>query len=383
MKKYGFSTTCIHSGEEGKYDIDVTPPIHLSSTFLWKRDDQKFLYSRINNPTREVLEEKMSVLEDGAASLVFSSGMAAISSVILTFTLSGGEIVASEDLYGGTKKFLLNIAPRWGIITRFVDMRDPFKIREVINEKTTLLYLETPSNPLMRLIDIKAVSKIGKDHGVKVVVDNTFASPYVQVPIELGADITIHSATKYLGGHSDLIAGVAVFRDYSDYENVLLVRNRLGSALSPFDSYLLIRSIKTLEVRMQRHCENALSIAEYLKDQVKYVDEVFYPFLKDFPQYNLARRQMMCGGGMLSFRLKTDDTLSINRFLSSLRIIKKAVSLGGVESLIEQPYSMTHAGLPEDVNRKLGITPSLIRLSVGIENSKDLIMDLENSFKNM
>ncbi len=382
MELKGFSTKCIHGGEEGKYEFDVIPPIHLSSTYQLKYEDQDFVYSRVDNPTRRVLEDKMTVLEKGVASLAFSSGIAAISTVVLSYVKPGEEVILSEDIYGGTKTLFMEVLSKRGIKYKYVDTRYADRLEDEISGDTRLIMIESPSNPMMRITDIKRVSEIAHRHGLKVAVDNTFASPYLQNPIELGADITIHSATKYLGGHSDIIAGTATFKSMEDYELVKLHRTRLGGVLSPFDSYLLLRSIKTLEVRMERHCKNAMEIAEYLSKHPK-VENVLYPFLKSFPQYDLARRQMRLGGGMISFKLYTDDQDKVDAFLNSLSIMKKAVSLGGVETLIEQPATMTHRALPDEEKERLGITPGLIRLSVGIENVEDLISDLENALRNI
>jgi len=372
----GFNTRAVHSGEEG-LGIDVVPPIHLSSTFRIESEDQDYIYTRTDNPTRRILEDKVAVLEGGKYGLAFSSGMAAISTVLLTFLSRGDKAVFTEDLYGGTKQLLNNILPRFGIEAVYVDTRDPGAVEDVM-DGAKLLYIETPTNPLMWITDIREMARIAHGNGAVLVVDNTFASPYLQRPLELGADISIHSATKYLSGHSDIIAGVAVFREEEHYLEAKRVRSRLGGSLDPFNSYLLIRSIKTLGIRVERHSENAYEIAKWL-DQHPKVEEVLYPFLEGFPQYSLARRQMAMGGGMISFRLATEDQEGIDRFLDSFEIITKAVSLGGVESLIQQPYTMTHASLPDEEKRRIGITRSLIRFSVGIEDVEDLIADLDNA----
>ncbi len=374
----GFDTLAIHAGEEG-LGIDVTPPIHLSSTFRIMEEEQKYVYTRIHNPTRTVLEEKLAKLENGRYALAFSSGMAAISSVLLSLLESGDTAVFTSDLYGGTKQLLTQIFPRLKINVKYVDTRYPERVVDAV-EDAKLLYIETPTNPLMWISDIEELAKIIHERDGYLVVDNTFASPYIQRPLELGADVSIHSATKYLSGHSDIIAGAAVFNDEELYNKTLLYRSRLGGALSPFDSYLLIRSIKTLGVRVERHCRNAYELARWLENHEK-VSEVLYPFLESFPQYELAKKQMRCGGGMITFRLATDDQERIDRFLDSLEIITKAVSLGGVESLIQQPYTMTHASLSEEEKLRLGITRGLIRFSVGIENVEDLKRDLAKALE--
>lgn len=371
-----FDTLCIHAGEES-LEYDVTPPIHLSSTFKIRDINQRFLYSRTDNPTRAALEDKLAIIEGGKYALAFSSGMAALSTVFMTVLSSGDTLILSKDLYGGTKHLCNHILPRFGIKAKYVDTRDPDNVEKEIGD-AKLVHIETPSNPMMWISDIREIADIAHRHGALLSVDNTFASPYIQRPLELGADISIHSATKYLSGHSDIIAGAAIFRDEELYEKAKVIRSRLGSSLSPFDSYLLLRSIKTLGIRMERHSRNAYEIARFLEDHPKVV-EVLYPFLESFPQYSLAKKQMRLGGGMITFRLGTDDQEKIDRFLDSFHIIAKAVSLGGVESLIEQPYTMTHASLPEDEKHELGIFKGTIRFSVGIEDPEDLIDDLSNA----
>ena len=378
--KYGFNTSCIHAGEEN-LELDVTPPIHLSSTFKIRSMEQRYIYTRTDNPTRAALEEKLAVLENGRYALAFSSGMAAISTVFLSLLSKGDKIILSEDLYGGTKYLANNVLPRFGIKVEYVDTRDLNKVEDAARD-AKLIHIETPSNPMMRISDIKGIGEIARKYGAYLTVDNTFASPYIQRPLDLGADVSIHSATKYLSGHSDIIAGAAIFKDENLYNKVKTLRSRLGSSLPPFDSYLLLRSIKTLGIRMERHSYVAMKLAEFLEGHEK-VEYVLYPFLDSFPQVDLARRQMRLGGGMMTFKLKTDDNEKIERFLNSLKIISKAVSLGGVESLIQQPYNMTHRGLTHEEKVRLGITPGVIRFSVGIEDPEDLIQDLLKGFENI
>ncbi len=375
-----FDTLCIHAGEES-LELDVTPPIHLSSTFKIKDIEQRFLYSRTDNPTRAILEEKMAAIENGRYALAFSSGMAAISTVFLTILSAGDTVLLSKDLYGGTKHLCTHILPRYGIKVKYVDTRDPGNVEKEIGD-AKLVHIETPSNPMMWISDIKEIAEIAHRHGALLSVDNTFASPYIQRPLELGADISIHSATKYLSGHSDIIAGVAIFKDEELYNQAKTLRSRFGSPLSPFDSYLLLRSIKTLGIRVERHSSNAYKLAKFLEDHPK-VTEVLYPFLESFPQYSLAKKQMRLGGGMITFRLSTDDQERINRFLDSFHIISKAVSLGGVESLIQQPYTMTHASLSEEEKHELGIYRGTIRFSVGIEDPEDLIEELSKALESI
>ncbi len=375
-----FDTLCIHAGEES-LELDVTPPIHLSSTFKIKDIEQRFLYSRTDNPTRAILEEKMAAIENGKYALAFSSGMAAISTVFLTILSAGDTVLLSKDLYGGTKHLCTHILPRYGIKVKYVDTRDPENVEKEIGD-AKLVHIETPSNPMMWISDIKEIAEIAHQHGALLSVDNTFASPYIQRPLDLGADISIHSATKYLSGHSDIIAGVAIFKDEELYNQAKTLRSRFGSPLSPFDSYLLLRSIKTLGIRVERHSSNAYKLAKFLEEHPK-VNEVLYPFLESFPQYSLAKKQMRLGGGMITFRLSTDDQEKINRFLDSFHIISKAVSLGGVESLIQQPYTMTHASLSEEEKHELGIYRGTIRFSVGIEDPEDLIEELSKALESI
>jgi len=375
-----FDTLCIHAGEES-LEYDVTPPIHLSSTFKIKDINQRFLYSRTDNPTRAVLEEKLAVIEGGKYALAFSSGMAAISTVFLTILSAGDKVILSKDLYGGTKYLCSYILPRFGIKIRYIDTRDPDNVEKKIGD-AKLVHIETPSNPMMWISDIKEIADIAHRHGALLSVDNTFASPYIQRPLELGADISIHSATKYLSGHSDIIAGAAIFKDEELYNKAKILRSRLGSPLSPFDSYLLLRSIKTLGVRVERHSSNAYKLAKFLDEHPKVI-EVLYPFLESFPQYILAKKQMRLGGGMITFRLATEEQDKIDRFLDSFHIISKAVSLGGVESLIQQPYTMTHASLSEEEKNDLGIYRGTIRFSVGIEDPDDLIDELSKALEHI
>ncbi len=371
-----FNTLCIHAGEE-TLEYDVTPPIHLSSTFKIKDMSQRFIYSRTDNPTRAYLEDKLAALENGRRALAFSSGMAAISTVFLTVLSHGDEVILSKDLYGGTKYLANKVLPRLGIRVRYLDTRYADQVEREFGD-AKLIHIETPSNPMMWISDIEALAEIAHRHGALLSVDNTFASPYIQRPLDLGADISIHSATKYLSGHSDIIAGAAIFKDEELYEEAKIVRSRLGSSLPPFDSYLLLRSIKTLGIRMEAHSRNAEALAEFLEIHPK-VRDVYYPFLESFPQYELAKKQMRLGGGMITFVLDTDEQDKIDQFLNSFKFISKAVSLGGVESLIQQPYTMTHASLTHEEKIELGIYPGTIRFSVGLEDIDDLKDDLSNA----
>jgi cystathionine gamma-lyase len=380
----GFTTKAIHLGRDifrGFYG-DVVAPIHLSTTFAkesLEEVDEGYVYSRTGNPTRDVLEVRLAALENAEYALAFSSGMAAESTVLLSLLGKGDHIIAFDDLYGGTKRLFNRVMDRFGIDVSYIDLRYPDKIMDVVRDSSRMLWIETPTNPLMKLADIKAISDIAHSHGLIVVVDNTFASPYFQKPLDLGADIVVHSVTKYIAGHSDVVGGAVMVNDESLYNKIKYHQNAIGAILSPFDSWLVIRGMKTLALRMERHEYNARRIASYL-DEHDYVDRVYYPGLESHPQHELARRQMTGFGGMLSFEIR-GGLEEARRFVESLKIFTLAESLGGVESLIEIPSVMTHASLSIDERRAIGLRDNLIRVSVGIEDIDDLIMDLEDGFK--
>ncbi len=383
-----FETKAIHVGEEPNLreggSGDVVIPIHLSTTFARKRVEVPtggYEYSRTANPTRDALERRLAALENARYGLAFSSGMAAETVLCLTLLKAGDHVVAFEDLYGGTKRLFNSVMSRFGISVTYVDARDPGNVRRAMRENTRVIWMETPTNPLMRLCDIGAISEIARDHGAIFVVDNTFMSPYFQRPLELGADIVVHSTTKYLNGHSDSVGGALMLSDGEMYEMLKFNQNATGAVLSPFDSYLVLRGLKTLAVRMREHERNAMRIAEYLEAH-PLVSRVHYPGLESHPQHDLARRQMSGFGGMLSFELK-GGLKEARAFLEGLEVFALAESLGGVESLIEHPGLMTHSGLPREERERLGITDSLIRVSVGIENVEDLIEDLERGFRRL
>jgi len=380
-----FETKVIHVGEEpnlreGAYG-DVVIPIHLSSTFARKEIDKPlggYTYSRSGNPTRSALEKRLAALESAKFGLAFSSGMAAISAVSFALLKPGDHVVAFDDLYSGTKRLFNEILRKqFNIEFTYVDARDVNNVRREIKGNTKLIWLESPTNPLMKLCDIREISNIAREENVSVVVDNTFMSPYFQRPLELGADIVVHSTTKYLNGHSDSIGGAVMINEEEIYERVKFYQKTLGAILSPFDSYLVLRGVKTLAVRMERHNENALRIAEYLESHPK-VKKVYYPGLRSHPQHELAKRQMYGFGGMLSFEIE-GGMREAKVFLENLKLFSLAVSLGGVESLIEHPATMTHASISKEERERIGITDSLIRMSVGIENAEDLIDDLDSS----
>ncbi len=380
-----FDTKLIHIGEEPNFreggSGDVVIPIHLSSTFARKEVDKPtagYEYSRTANPTRDALEKRLASIEDAKFALAFSSGMAAEATVLFTLVSSGQHIVAFDDLYGGTRRLFESVLRRnYGVDISYVDMRDAEAVEQSITERTALVWAETPTNPLMKLCDIKQISNICRKRGVLLVVDNTFMTPCFQKPLNLGADIVVHSTTKYLNGHSDSVGGAVMLSDAEVYEKLKFNQNAIGAILSPFDSYLVLRGIKTLAVRMKKHEENALQIAQFLQEHPS-VRRVYYPGLKSHPQYELAERQMEGFGGMLSFEI--DGGLQhAKSFLSRLKIFSLAESLGGVESLIEHPALMTHASIPQKEREQIGITDSLIRISVGIEDVEDLIFDLEQA----
>ena len=379
-KQYSLNTTLIHGGNQ----IDertgaVNIPIYQTSTY--KQDgigkNRGFEYSRTGNPTRKVLEDLIADLEGGIAGFAFASGMAAITTVLSLYK-SGDRILISHNVYGGTYRVLDKVFKNFGINYTILESEDPEYLRKAISDDVKAILLESPANPLMSITDIRAFSKIAHEKGVKVIVDNTFMTPYLQRPIELGADIVVHSGTKYLGGHSDLVAGLAVVNDKETAERLAFLQNATGGVLQPFDSFLLIRGIKTLSVRMDRHVENAYKIAKYLESNED-VSKVYYPGLETDPGYAVNSKQAKNGGAMLSFELK--DGHDLNRFFESLELINLAESLGGVESLVCHPSTMTHASIPENIRKAVGITDGLIRLSPGIEDVDDIISDLDRAIK--
>lgn len=380
---YGFSTKAIHVGEQPDFREgatgDVVVPIHLSTTFAREKvsiPTAGYEYTRSLNPTRKALESKLASLENAEYGLAFSSGLAAETTVLLALLRSGDHIVAFDDLYGGTKRLFNSIFPDFDVT--FVDATDAALVEKAIKPNTKLVWIETPSNPLLKLCDIQAVAEISKKHKLILVVDNTFLSPYFQNPLDLGADVVVHSSTKYIGGHSDVLGGAVLLNDPTYYERLQYYQNAIGAVLSPFDSYLTLRGIKTLELRLEKHQENALKIASYLEKHPKVI-KVIYPGLESHPQHALAKKQTSGFGGVLSFEIK--GTISdAERFLEKLTLFALAESLGGVESLIELPSVMTHSSVDKKVREQVGITDTLIRVSVGVENINDLIEDLEQAF---
>lgn len=378
MKNTDISTKLIHGGiSTDKYTGAVNVPIYQTSTFAQDVPGvhKGYEYSRTGNPTREALEKLIADLESGTYGLAFASGLAAITAVLFLFE-RGDKLVISDNVYGGTFRVLDKVFKQFGLSYVMVDTTDPAKVEEAIDQDVKAVYIETPTNPLLGITDIKAVADIAKKHGILSIVDNTFYTPYLQRPLEFGIDIVLHSATKYLGGHSDLVAGLVVVNDEKLAEKLYFIQNSSGGVLGPFDSFLLIRGIKTLGVRLDRHVENAEKIALYLKENPQ-VGKIYYPGLKDHPGYEINARQAKNGGAMISFELTEDH--DVNAFFRSLKLITLAESLGGVESLVCHPASMTHAAIPKEIRDEVGITEGLIRLSVGIENVEELIRDLDQA----
>ena len=379
-----FGTKAVHSGEEPDYGKsgDVVQPIHLSATFA-RRDPgvptSGYEYSRTGNPTRLALEKRLASLENATHALAFSSGMAAETTLMLSVLNKGDHIVAEKDLYGGTVRLFEKTLRRFGIKVTYVDSRTPRLVESAMNRDTRVVWLESPTNPLMHLCDLRETAKVARENGALVVVDNTFASPYVQNPLDLGADVVVHSTTKYIGGHSDVVGGAVMLSDEEKFAEVKFNQNALGAVPSPFDCFLVLRGSKTLHLRMERHSKNATAVAEFLEGHHS-IKEVFYPGLKSHPQWALAKRQMRAPGGMLSARVK-GGLPAAKRFLSRLRLFSVAESLGGVESLAEHPATMTHASLTEERRAGLGIGDDLLRFSVGIEDEEDLIQDLKNALR--
>ncbi len=374
--RYGFETRAIHIGQDPDPTTgSIIVPIYQTSTYVQEKLGQHkgYEYSRTGNPTRAALEECMASLEEGKYGLAFASGMAAETTIMYLFA-PGDHILASDDLYGGTYRLFERVLAPYGLQFSYVDMTDPASVCDHMRDNTKAVWIETPSNPLMKLIDITEVSKIAKQRGAKVIVDNTFASPYGQQPLLMGADISVHSSTKYLGGHSDAVGGVLVTSDDDAYEKLKYLQNAVGAVPGPMDCFLVLRGIKTLGIRMRAHESNARKIAEFLQQHPR-VERVRYPGLPSHPQHDLAGRQMRSFGGMISFEVKGGFD-EAERIVQGTRLFSLAESLGGVESLIEHPGVMTHASV---ANSPLQVPDNLIRLSVGIEDSDDLMRDLASA----
>jgi cystathionine gamma-lyase len=372
-----FGTKAIHGGLEPDPTTGaIMTPIYQTSTYVQEGlgVHKGYVYSRSANPTRSALESNIAAIENGKYGACFASGIAAIDCVIKMLS-PGDEVISTDDLYGGTYRIFKTIFEKYGIVFHFVDMLDMQNIKRTINANTKLIWVETPTNPMMNIIDVEATAQIAKEAGVMLAVDNTFATPYLQNPLDQGADIVMHSATKYLGGHSDVVMGALVCNDEAIAKEMYRIQNSSGAVTGPMDSFLVLRGIKTLHVRMQRHCENGEKIARWLKTHPK-VDKVYWPGFEDHPNHSVAKRQMRGYGGMISFSLKGNRLEDAKKLALGTKLFALAESLGGVESLIGHPATMTHASIPQEEREKIGIVDSLIRLSVGIEDADDLIEDL-------
>ena len=378
-----FNTKVIHAGVHPDSATGaIMTPIYQTSTYVQEEIGvhKGFEYSRTGNPTRAALENNLAALESGKYGACFGSGLAAIDCVVKMLN-PGDEVISTNDLYGGSYRIFKTIFEKYGINFHFVNMLDENNIKDKINANTKLIWIETPTNPMMNIIDIKAVVSMAKESNIKVAVDNTFATPYLQRPLELGADIVMHSVTKYLGGHSDVVMGALITNDEAIAEEMYRIQNSSGAVCGPMDSFLVLRGIKTLHLRVQRHCENGEKIAHFLADH-PLVDKVYWPGFESHPNHHIAKDQMSGFGGMISFTLKGDDMELAKAIVSKTKIFTLAESLGGVESLIGHPSTMTHASIPREERIKSGVLDSLIRLSVGVEDASDLIEDLKEAFKN-
>lgn len=379
-----FNTKVIHGNQHHDPSTGaVMPPVYQTSTFVQTSPGKplaEYEYSRAANPTRTALENALASIENGTRGLAFASGLAATDSV-MKLLKPGDEVIAMDDLYGGTYRMFARIYQEFGIKFHFVDMNDLVKFEGLINANTKLVWVETPTNPLMKLADIAEIAKITKKHKLLFAVDNTFATPYLQKPLDLGADIVMHSATKYLGGHSDVIAGALIVKDQELGEKLHFAQFATGGTLGPQDSYLVLRGIKTLHLRVQRHCENGAKVAEFLANHPK-VARVYYPGLASHPFHEIAKKQMIGGfGGMVTFTFKSGAKADAINFLEKLKVFTLAESLGGVESLANHPALMTHASIPEDKRKEIGITDDLVRLSVGVEDIDDLLADIAQALQ--
>lgn len=375
-----FNTKTIHGGqiEEKGYGA-VMPPIYQTSTYSQKTpgDHKGYEYSRTHNPTRSALESSFSSIEGGRFGLAFGSGLAAIDAVLKLLN-PGDEVISTNDLYGGSYRLFTKIFEKYGLVFHFTEMHDLSKIENLVNKNTKMIWVETPTNPMMNIVDIKGLSNISKKFKLILAVDNTFATPFLQQPLMLGADIVMHSATKYLAGHSDVVLGALIVNDQKLSEKLYFIQNASGAICGPMDSFLTLRGIKTLHVRMQRHCENAKKIANYLNSHPE-IESVYWPGFEEHPNHNIAKKQMNDYGAMISFITKGNSMSKSLKIVESLKVFTLAESLGGVESLAGHPASMTHASIPKKEREKSGVVDSLIRLSVGIEDVEDLIEDLKQA----
>lgn len=375
------ATTLIHSIPVDPLTGSVSVPIYQTSTYVQEAPgvNKGYDYARSNNPTREVLENVIAQLEGGAGASAFASGLAAIDAVVKLLQ-SGDEILAVDDIYGGAFRLFTQIYAKFGITVNYVDTTDIVNVLDAITPKTKLIWLETPTNPTLKISDIEAIAKIAKQHKVLLCVDNTFASPALQQPLKLGADLVVHSATKYLGGHSDLIAGIVVASTEELRDQIKFIQNASGAILSPHDSWLVIRGVETLDLRVQQHSRNALAVAEYLQSHPA-IGKIYYPGLPSHPNHEVVARQQAAFGGVVSFTLKNDTEEAAHAVVTATRYFKLAESLGGVKSLLCHPAQMTHKSIPADKRRAAGVADSLIRLSVGLEDAQDLIRDIEGALE--
>ncbi|HEY1025046.1 MAG TPA: cystathionine gamma-synthase [Sphingobacteriaceae bacterium] len=375
-----FGTKAIHAGQEPDPSTGaVMTPIYQTSTY-WQRspgEHKGYEYSRGTNPTRKALEDCLAALENAEHGLAFSSGMGATDAV-MKLLKPGDEVITGNDLYGGSYRVFSRIFANYGIKFHFIDLSDPSNIANYSNANTKLIWIETPTNPTMQIIDIEGVARIAKEKSILLAVDNTFASPYLQNPIDLGADIVMHSVTKYLGGHSDVVMGALMLNDTGLYERLRFIYNACGATPGPMDSFLVLRGLKTLHLRMKAHCENGRAVAQFLRNHPK-VDKLYWPGFTDHPNHDIAKKQMRDFGGMISFTIKGADLEQTFKVASSFKVFALAESLGGVESLINHPATMTHASIPKEEREKVGVTDALLRLSVGVEDIDDLIEDLSQA----
>lgn len=381
-KDLGFGTLSIHGGQFPDPSTGaVMPPIYQTSTYVQEAPGihKGYEYSRTQNPTRHALERSLAAIEKGQFGLAFGSGLAAIDAVMKLLS-PGDEVIATNDLYGGTYRLFTKIFENWGLVFHFVDLSNEDEVKAKLNDKTRVIWAETPTNPLLRIFDIRKLATLKEGRNLMLVVDNTFATPYLQTPLDLGADIVMHSVTKYLGGHSDLVMGALVVKDEKIAQDLYFIQNSSGAVCGPMDSFLALRGIKTLHVRMQRHCENAETVARFLISHPE-VKKVYWPGFPGHIGHETANKQMRGFGGMLSFELKNDSLERAFTLVSSLKVFTLAESLGGVESLAGHPASMTHAAIPREERMKAGLSDSLIRLSVGLEDAKDLVRDLDQAIK--
>tara|TARA_B100000953_G_scaffold239366_1_gene201020 strand:+ start:954 stop:2099 length:1146 start_codon:yes stop_codon:yes gene_type:complete len=379
-----FGTKTIHAGQETDPTTGaIMTPIYQTSTYAQASpgDHKGYEYSRTGNPTRNALEQNLAALENGKYGLCFGSGLGAIDAIIKLLS-PGDEVISTNDLYGGTYRIFTQIFENYGIKFHFIGMSDAYKIESLVNENTKMIWAETPTNPMLNIIDIESLGKISKKHNLIFVIDNTFATPYLQKPLDLGADIVMHSLTKYMGGHSDVVMGAAICKNDNLAERLYAIQNSCGAVPGPMDSFLVLRGIKTLHLRMQRHCENGKVIAHFLKQHPK-VGDVYWPGFTSHPNHEIAKKQMDDFGGMISFNIngnKLEDAVTV---VSNTHYFTLAESLGGVESLCGHPASMTHAAIPKQEREKIGVVDSLIRLSVGIEDVEDLVVDLEDALNKL